>query len=396
MAKRKSSGCSSDILAWSIVLGVIVAIADAITEHWKLILLIVGIILAITLIYFFRKNSDFIESAFVKARSSVIRGVKLDAGYYNTGYEISAGIYDVRCVKDSGSIKISPDFSLYLNEGKVFRNIRIPENSTLSIPTGMAIDLFNRRDIYDMLSQKDTSNIAEKEADADNTVLPLPSNIDTMDGHDFEYFCADVMKKNGFDTAEVTRGSGDHGADIIATRNNVRYAVQCKRWSSAVGNKVVQDIFYAKEVYHCHVGIIITNNTFTPAAQEAAQEAGIVLWDGKFLKKYIEKCSETTCASEVDNESSNQKEEENQMYDVEKGIYPPGHYVAGKTLPLGGYVLKARKDKQGSITYYNTLDDLIHDENACSYYDFDEDFFVSLFESGKHILIENADIQKVN
>nr|DAF46721.1 MAG TPA: Restriction endonuclease [Siphoviridae sp. ctVDy27] len=397
MARRKSSGCSSDIFVWLIIIGIIGAISDAVAKHWKIILLIAGIILIILLIYFFRKNSDIIESAPVSFRPHIAHGLKLDAGYYNAGHEISAGIYDIKCLKDGGTVKISPDFSVFLDVGEVFKNVRIPSNSILSIPVGMTIDLFNYREMYDLVEEKDEMP-EERQMDL--------LNINTMDGHDFEYFCARVMKRNGFDTAEVTRSSGDHGADIIATRNNVRYAVQCKRWSSAVGNKVVQDVFYAKQVYHCHVGIIITSNTFTPAAREAAKEAGIVLWDGDFLKKYISQndnsdfleqahTNENVFLPQTSEKQSPKSEGGLKMYDAEKGLYPPGKYVTGKTLPLGGYVLKAYKNEEGYVYFYNSMDDMLSEQNELSYHVFDDDYFISVPEEGKYISIDSADVQKV-
>lgn len=397
MARRKSSGCSSDIFVWLIIIGIIGAISDAVAKHWKIILLIAGIILIILLIYFFRKNSDIIESAPVSFRPHIAHGLKLDAGYYNAGHEISAGIYDIKCLKDGGTVKISPDFSVFLDVGEVFKNVRIPSNSILSIPVGMTIDLFNYREMYDLVEEKDEMS-EERQMDL--------LNINTMDGHDFEYFCARVMKRNGFDTAEVTRSSGDHGADIIATRNNVRYAVQCKRWSSAVGNKVVQDVFYAKQVYHCHVGIIITSNTFTPAAREAAKEAGIVLWDGDFLKKYISQndnsdfleqapTNENVFLPQTSEKQSPKSEGGLKMYDAEKGLYPPGKYVTGKTLPLGGYVLKAYKNEEGYVYFYNSMDDMLSEQNELSYHVFDDDYFISVPEEGKYISIDSADVQKV-
>lgn len=397
MARRKSSGCSSDIFVWLIIIGIIGAISDAVAKHWKLILLIAGIILIILLIYFSHKNSDIIESAPKKTSPHIVRGLKLDAGYYNAGHEIPAGIYDIKCLKTGGVVDITPDFNEFLNVGEVFKNVRVPLNSTLSISVGMAIDLFNHREIYDLVEEKDEVS-EERQIDL--------SNINTMDGHDFEYFCARVMKRNGFDTAEVTRSSGDHGADIIATRNNVRYAVQCKRWSSAVGNKVVQDVFYAKQVYHCHVGIIITNNTFTPAAREAAKEAGIVLWDGDFLKKYISQNDNSNSLEQVpinENVFSPQAPQKQlpkseggiKMYDAEKGLYPPGKYVTGKTLPLGGYVLKAYKNEEGYVYFYNSMDDMLSEQNELSYHVFDDDYFISVPEEGKYISIESADVQKV-
>ena len=40
-----------------------------------------------------------------------------------------------------------------------------------------------------------------------------PLKIDELDGHDFEYYCADLLRANGFLDVEVTKGSGDFGAD---------------------------------------------------------------------------------------------------------------------------------------------------------------------------------------
>ncbi|MDD3142074.1 MAG: restriction endonuclease [Lachnospiraceae bacterium] len=37
-----------------------------------------------------------------------------------------------------------------------------------------------------------------------------------MEGHEFEYFCADLLRKKGFIAVEVTKVSGDYGIDILA------------------------------------------------------------------------------------------------------------------------------------------------------------------------------------
>lgn len=69
---------------------------------------------------------------------------------------------------------------------------------------------------------------------------------DTMSGSDFEQFCASLLRRNGFTKIEVTAGSGDHGADILATRDGLKYAFQCKRANSSIGNKAVQEVFRAR------------------------------------------------------------------------------------------------------------------------------------------------------
>ena len=48
--------------------------------------------------------------------------------------------------------------------------------------------------------------------------------VDIMDGHEFEYYCAQLLENNGFKKVEVTPGSGDQGVDILAEKNGVRYA----------------------------------------------------------------------------------------------------------------------------------------------------------------------------
>ena len=39
------------------------------------------------------------------------------------------------------------------------------------------------------------------------------NEIDSMEGHDFEYWCAELLRRNGFNKVTVTRGSGDDGID---------------------------------------------------------------------------------------------------------------------------------------------------------------------------------------
>ena len=42
--------------------------------------------------------------------------------------------------------------------------------------------------------------------------------FEDMEGHEFEYFCADLLKQKGFVDVEVTKGSGDYGVDILAEK----------------------------------------------------------------------------------------------------------------------------------------------------------------------------------
>ena len=114
-------------------------------------------------------------------------------------------------------------------------------------------------------------------------------DFDSMTGLEFEGFCAEILEKNGYDNVSVTRGSGDQGVDIIAYRDGVKYGFQCKCYTADIGNKAVQEIYAGKTYYRCHVGIVLTNRQFTPAAIDLAKKNGIVLWDRSKLLELMEK-----------------------------------------------------------------------------------------------------------
>lgn len=124
-------------------------------------------------------------------------------------------------------------------------------------------------------------------SDARPTVQNIMSHIDTMEGHEFEHFTADLLRRIGYQNVEVTRGSGDQGVDVLAEKDGVRYAIQCKCYSSDLGNTPVQEVNTGKTIYRCHVGVVITNRYFTIGAKEAAEATGVLLWDRDKLEEML-------------------------------------------------------------------------------------------------------------
>lgn len=112
----------------------------------------------------------------------------------------------------------------------------------------------------------------------------LDSVINGMTGIEFEHFCVELLLKNGFDSAYATQASNDYGVDVIATKDNVKYAIQCKLYSSHIGNKAVQEVSAGKEYYKCHVAVVMTNNYFTANAITLAQATNVLLWDRDKLR----------------------------------------------------------------------------------------------------------------
>ncbi|MBQ8230440.1 MAG: restriction endonuclease [Lachnospiraceae bacterium] len=111
-----------------------------------------------------------------------------------------------------------------------------------------------------------------------------PKEIDLMEGHEFEQYCANLLEEHGFQEVEVTRGSGDFGVDVLAQREGISYAIQCKRYDGPVGVHAIQEVYAGRDYYDCMVGVVMTNQYFTAPAVEVAQKLKILLWDRDYLE----------------------------------------------------------------------------------------------------------------
>ncbi len=111
--------------------------------------------------------------------------------------------------------------------------------------------------------------------------------VDGMDSHDFERFCAELLERSGYQQVHMMQGSDGQGVDIVAVKRGLRYAFQCKRYSSKIGNEAVEQVHAGQMLYSCSVGVVITNNYFTTGAKQAARAAGVELWDRDVLSDKI-------------------------------------------------------------------------------------------------------------
>lgn len=93
---------------------------------------------------------------------------------------------------------------------------------------------------------------------------------------EFEAYCAELLRRSGWEV-ELTKASGDQGADVVARRNGRTLVVQCKLYTSPVGNKAVQEAHGAKSHLRAQYAAVVTNTTFTPSAQELARSTSTLL-----------------------------------------------------------------------------------------------------------------------
>lgn len=146
------------------------------------------------------------------------------------------------------------------------------------------IKIYNPQQAYHMVCPAQT--------DESPTTKPESiSAIDNMSGQQFEDYCADLLLKNGFFNIRITQESGDHGTDILAEKDDISYAIQCKCYSSNIGNTAVQQAHSGKGFYHKDIAVVLTNQYFTTQAKEEADTLGVKLWDRSKLEEFIKKSS---------------------------------------------------------------------------------------------------------
>lgn len=104
------------------------------------------------------------------------------------------------------------------------------------------------------------------------------SKIDKMSGEEFEYYLKLKLQKLGY-KVELTKTTGDYGADLFCFTKNETIVVQAKRYDANVGTAAVQEVVAAKEYYEADLCAVITNSYFTLNAMNLAEANGVVLID---------------------------------------------------------------------------------------------------------------------
>lgn len=116
-------------------------------------------------------------------------------------------------------------------------------------------------------------------------------SIEDCTAKEFEKRVADKLSEIGFMT-EVTKYVGDQGADVLAEKNGVIFAIQCKLYSDSVGNKAVQEAISGKNYYKANYAVVVTNSHFTKQAHELADKTNSILLHYSDLDKLDEYCVE--------------------------------------------------------------------------------------------------------
>lgn len=155
--------------------------------------------------------------------------------------------------------------------------------------------------------ENSTFNVNQKQANENNTapIETITENVQTQiapaelllmkidslstSGIYFENVVCELLKANEFINVETTKASNDYGIDILAEKDGITYAIQCKCYSSSVGNKAIQEAYTGKNFYNRMIAVVATNSTFTKNAIETAKSTQVLLWDRNKLIQMISK-----------------------------------------------------------------------------------------------------------
>ena len=132
--------------------------------------------------------------------------------------------------------------------------------------------------IYDRIVEYSLVNNTTTNLEYDKNMSPT----------EYEHFCKDILLGKEW-VANVTQQSGDQGVDVIAEFDDNKVAIQCKLYSSPVGNKAVQEVFAAMQHIGASHSVVVTNNTYTRSAKELANTTGVLLLHHEDLKTLHEK-----------------------------------------------------------------------------------------------------------
>lgn len=97
-----------------------------------------------------------------------------------------------------------------------------------------------------------------------------------MTPYDFEDHCASVLRSLGW-KASVTKRSGDQGIDVAAQKGKILVVLQCKLYSTAIGNAAVQEAIAGREFMKADFAAVVTNAGYTKSARQLAANTGVFL-----------------------------------------------------------------------------------------------------------------------
>ena len=110
------------------------------------------------------------------------------------------------------------------------------------------------------------------------------SALDGMSWREFEILVGEAFRLQGYQVTETGGGGADGGIDLVLTKGNEKFLVQCKQWKAyKVGVDVVRELYGAMTAKGAAGGYVVTSGQFTGDAKVFADGRNLQLVDGPML-----------------------------------------------------------------------------------------------------------------
>lgn len=120
-----------------------------------------------------------------------------------------------------------------------------------------------------------------------DTQQDIDSSLD-LSWQSFEELAGEVFRRQGYRVVENDSTGPDGGVDLVISKEDKHYLVQCKQWRTRkVGVKVVREMLGLVTAEHAAGGVVITSGQFTHEAVGFAKEKDLELVDGEKLAVLI-------------------------------------------------------------------------------------------------------------
>jgi predicted Mrr-cat superfamily restriction endonuclease len=98
----------------------------------------------------------------------------------------------------------------------------------------------------------------------------------------YELMCHSLLKSKGWNIF-LTQAGADFGVDIIASKDDFKVAIQCKKHKNTIGIKAVQEVFSGSKYHDCTHAIVCSNIGYSKSAKKLAENLNVKLLHHDYL-----------------------------------------------------------------------------------------------------------------
>jgi ribosomal protein L37AE/L43A len=142
-------------------------------------------------------------------------------------------------------------------------------------------------------STKTSKNISKAPAQAPTTLAPKPQawtegrilvNLAEIDWYQFEKFCSELLRAEGFTVTRKGGAKPDGGVDLITTRNQTTTLIQCKHWKTwKIKESTVRELLGSMVDFEVNKAAVFYSGEATAPAKSLAKKHGIGMVNGRAL-----------------------------------------------------------------------------------------------------------------